>query len=201
MARMRTSSGLHVFRSARIAAAALTVGGLGALLGGVVSLGALTSHASKGVVISAIKNAKYGTILMDGRTVYTLRPSGVACHKACLAIWPEVLLPKGVTHATAGDGVSAAKLGTVTRAGGARQVTYAGRALYWFSHDTARSQVKGNVSDIWGKWSVVVLVKPAGTGSPTTTTTKPTTTTTKPTTTTQPVTTTTSSGGGGGIGF
>ena len=186
---------MHVIRSARVAAVALTVGGLGALLSGGVSLAALTSHASKSVVISTIKTVKHGTILMDGRTVYTLRPSGVACHKACLAIWPEVLLPRGVTHATAGTGVNASKLGTVTRAGGARQVTYAGKALYWFSYDTARGQVKGNVADKWGRWSVVVVVKPAGTRSPTTTTTKP-TTTTQP-----PLTTTTSSGGGGGIGF
>jgi hypothetical protein len=60
------------------------------------------------------------------------------------------------------------------------QVTYAGKALYWYSGDTAPGQVKGNLTDTWGKWSDVVLVK-ASTSSPTTTTT--------------------SSGGGGGIGF
>jgi hypothetical protein len=39
--------------------------------------------------------------------------------------------------------------------------------------------VKGNVTDTWGKWVDVVLVKPAG----------------------KSTTTTTVSGGGGGVGF
>jgi hypothetical protein len=90
-----------------------------------------------------------------------------------------------VTNAAAGSGVNAAKLGTVKRAGGRLQVTYAGKALYWFSFDTASGQVKGNVSDTWGKWSDVATVKPAGGG----------------TTTTTGGTTTTTAGGGGGIGF
>jgi len=40
-------------------------------------------------------------------------------------------------------------------------------------------QVKGNVTDTWGKWADVVLAKPTG----------------------KPVTTTTVAGGGGGVGF
>jgi hypothetical protein len=77
--------------------------------------------------------------------------------------------------------VSGAKLGTIKRPGGRLQVTYAGKALYWFAKDKVSGQVKGNLSDTWGKWSVVVLIKPEGGGSPTTTTT--------------------TGGGGGGIGF
>jgi hypothetical protein len=111
--------------------------------------------------------------------------------------------------------VDAAKLGSVKIAGGERQVTYGGRALYWFFLDKSPGQVKGNLNDTWGTWSDVVLAKPAK--KPTTTTTQaPTTTTTKgsaPTTTTTvkapnttttvkaPTTTTTTSGGGGGVGF
>ena len=51
------------------------------------------------------------------------------------------MLPKGVTKATAGTGVSASKLGTVTRSGGVLQVTYGGKPLYWFVGDTAAGQV------------------------------------------------------------
>lgn len=194
----------------RVVCVVLAVGGLATLAGGVASLGALTSHATKGVVISTLKTAKFGTILVSGNTVYVLKPKGVGCNTACLKIWPEVLLPKGVTQATAGRGVSASKLGTIRRGGGALQVTYAGKALYWFSYDTAHGQVKGNVPDKWGKWSVVVTVKPANSNPPSTTTTKPVSTTAKPSTTTTkpvttttkpPVTTTTASGGGGGVGF
>ena len=36
-----------------------------------------------------------------------------------------------------------------------------GKRLYWFVDDTAPGQVNGNITDKWGKWSVVVLAKPA----------------------------------------
>jgi predicted lipoprotein with Yx(FWY)xxD motif len=126
------------------------------------------SHASKGVVISSFKSAKLGSILTDGRTLYTLKPSAAACTAACHKIWIPILLPKGVTKATAGVGVSAAKLGTIKVTGGT-QVTYGGKALYWFFQDTAAGQVKGNVTDTWGKWADIVLAKPAGKSTTTTT--------------------------------
>ena len=118
-------------------------------------------------MISALKTKKFGTVLVSGKTLYTLKPSSTACNAACQKIWPEVLLPKGVTKATAGPGVNAAKLGTVKGAGGALQVTYSGKALYWFVGDKAPGQVNGNVTDTWGTWSDVATVKPAsnpGTG-------------------------------------
>jgi predicted lipoprotein with Yx(FWY)xxD motif len=55
----------------------------------------------------------------------------------------------------------------VKGAGGALQVTYSGKALYWFIGDKAPGQVNGNVTDTWGTWSDVATVKPAsnpGTG-------------------------------------
>ena len=102
----------------------------------------------------------------------------MACTAACHKFWIPVLLPKGVTKATAGAGVSAAKLGSRKVTGG-EQVTYGGRELFWFFKDKAAGQVTGNVTDTWGKWTDVVLVKPAH----------------------KPPTTTTTSGGGGGVGF
>jgi predicted lipoprotein with Yx(FWY)xxD motif len=160
----------------RVVAAAVTaLGGLSVLA--VASSSASTSRAVAKVVVTTLKTNQFGTILMSGHTVYTLRPSTVACTTSCLKIWPELLLPVGVAHATAGTGVNAAKLGTVKRPGGRLQVTYAGKALYWFYLDKAPGQVKGNIKDKWGKWSVVVTKAPAA------------------------GTTTTTSGGGGGIGF
>ena len=150
-----------------------------------VSAGAASSHAAKGVVISTLKTTKYGTILVSGKTLYSLAPSSSACKASCIAVWPEVLLPKGVTKATAGSGVSASKLGVIMRSGGALQVTYGGKALYWFAGDTASGQVNGNVSDSWGKWSVVVTKAPATSGSSTSSTS----------------TTTTTSPSGGGVSF
>lgn len=166
------------FTKGRIAAAVLVASGLATAVGISGASAAVHSH-STGVVISTFKGSKVGTILSDGRTLYTLKPSATACSAACHKIWPQVLLPKGATKATAGSGVSAAKLGTFKVAGGQLQVTYGGKPLYFFSEDKSAGQVKGNVTDKWGKWVDVVLVKPAG----------------------KPTTTTTVSGGGGGVGF
>jgi len=165
-------------RTARVAAALFIAGGLATAAGVAGASAAEHSHASASAKISTFKSAKVGTILSDGRTVYTLKPSATACTAACHKIWIQVLLPKGVTKATAGPGVSTAKLGTIKVSGG-EQVTYGGKPLFWFFQDKSAGQVKGNVTDTWGKWSDVVLVKPSG---------KPTTTTTAP-------------GGGGGVGF
>jgi len=151
----------------RVAAGLVAVGGLSASLFAASPASAATSHTAKGVVISTLKTKKDGTVLVSGDTLYTLKPSKTACAAACQKVWPEVLLPKGVEKATAGPGVSAAKLGTVKGAGGALQVTYAGKPLYWFIGDKAPGQVNGNVTDVWGTWSDVGTVKPAsnpGTG-------------------------------------
>jgi predicted lipoprotein with Yx(FWY)xxD motif len=189
--------------SLRIAAAALAVGGLSAstIIAGTAS--AVPNHKAKPVVISTATNAKLGTILVSGKTLYVLNKAD--CTGQCLKYWPEVLLPKGVKKAMAGTGVSAVKLGTVKLGGGVLQVTYSGRALYRFSGDKAAGEINGNgVKDTWGTWSVVVTAELANnspsptSGTPTTPTTSPIAgrspaTTSPPTTTTPPATTTTPS--------
>jgi predicted lipoprotein with Yx(FWY)xxD motif len=152
----------------RMAGAIVALGGLGGL---VVAEG--TAGAATKVVVSTTKNSKLGTILVSGKTLYTLQPSKTPCSTACLKVWPALMLPKGVDKATAGKGVTASKLGTVKRSGGNHQVTYAGKPLYGFVGDRSAGQVHGNLTDTWGKWSVVVTVKPAhatsSTGSSTST--------------------------------
>lgn len=138
----------------RVAGAILAVGGLSASAVAVGTAGAATAR-----VISTTKNSTFGTILVSGTALYTLKASSTPCTAQCLKIWPEALLPKGATKAKAGAGVNAAKLGTVKRAHGALQVTYAGKPLYWFSGDTAAGQVNGNITDTWGKWSVAVTAE------------------------------------------
>ena len=140
----------------RMVGAALAAGGLSAA---VVVVD--TASAATRTVVTTAKTSKYGTILVSGKTVYTLKASNVACGSKCLKVWPALLLPKGVTMPSAGPGVSAAKLGTMAAGRGALQVTYAGKPLYWFIGDTAPGQAHGNITDKWGKWSVVVTVKPS----------------------------------------
>jgi predicted lipoprotein with Yx(FWY)xxD motif len=142
---------------ARLAGAMVAVGGLAASFAIAGPAGAATI-----TTVSTTKSTQFGTILVSGKTVYTLKASKTPCTAACLAVWPQVLLPKGMAKPHAKGGVNAAKLGTIKRANGALQVTYNGKPLYHFVGDTATGQVHGNVTDTWGKWSAVVTKAPTG---------------------------------------
>jgi predicted lipoprotein with Yx(FWY)xxD motif len=144
----------------RLAGAFLVVGGLS------IDVASAGAGAATSALVSTTHNARYGTILVSGKTVYTLKPSKMPCRVQCLKLWPEVLLPKGVTTTTAGPGVNASRLGTVSGSGGSRQVTYRGKRLYFFIKDTAPGQVNGNnATTPWGKYSVVVTAKQSGLSS------------------------------------
>jgi len=155
--------GARGFPLARMAVVTLA---LGAMSASAFATG--TAGAASRLVISTAKNSQFGTILVSHSPLYTLKPSSTPCNASCQTIWPEVLLPKGAKKATAGTGVNASKLGTIKRAHGALQVTYGGKPLYWFSGDSAGSQVNGNITDTWGAWSVSVTkasTSTSGTGT------------------------------------
>jgi predicted lipoprotein with Yx(FWY)xxD motif len=145
----------------------------GSMAGAIVAMGGLslslaavdTAGAASSVVVSTSKTAKYGTILVSGTTLYIFKPSKVACGTGCQKIWLPLTLPQGVTSATAGSGVDASKLSTVATSTGALQVTYAGKTLWWFYKDKKPGQVKGQITDKWGKWYVDATVKPAHSSS------------------------------------
>src|SRR5580693_4148567 len=124
-------SSTHKVSVGRIAGAAVALGGLSGL---VLAEGA--ASAAENVVVSTTKNAKLGTILVSGKTVYTLKASKTPCSSTCLKIWHALKLPQGAKKATAGKGVSASKLGTAKMSNGALQVTYGGKRLYYFSGDS-----------------------------------------------------------------
>lgn len=200
-----------------VAVGVFAVGGLAAC-----SSASIPNGAAKGPVVSAGQTAAFGTVLMSGgKALYTLAASSTPCDSACTKIWPEFTVQGGAATAQAGSGVDAASLGTVDRGGGVRQVTYGGKALYFFSEDAA-GQITGNITDVWGKWTVASTPSPAANGGAAPTTSPPTTAapapkatvattapppaTTKPpapTTTSPPPPTTTTSQppGGGGGGF
>jgi predicted lipoprotein with Yx(FWY)xxD motif len=152
-------------QAGRLTLGALVAAGLFSSVGAVGTAGA----SAMGVVISTVQNKSLGTIFVsNNRTLYTLSKND--CTATCLKYWPEVILPKGATKATAGHGVSASKLGTAKVAGGL-EVTYSGKYLYWFVGDKGPGQVNGNnLKDPWGLWTVVVTQKPKGGGTTTTTT-------------------------------
>ncbi len=152
-----------------IAAVALGVVAL-TVLTGAPGIASAATNPRTASVISTAKHSKLGTILVADETVYALKPSATPCTATCLKVWPPVLLSQGLMTATAGAGVDTAKLGTVATADGALQVTYAGKPLYWFFKDKAPGQVKGNVTDKWGKWYTMTAVKSSsGSKAPSTT--------------------------------
>ena len=94
------------------------------------------------VTVSTKSVSGLGTVLVDadGLTLYydnAESGGSIACTGSCASAWPPLLLPSGVSAATAGSGVNASKLGTIDRPGGGTQVTYGGMPLYLFTGDIA----------------------------------------------------------------
>jgi predicted lipoprotein with Yx(FWY)xxD motif len=85
---------------------------------------------------------------------FTRDPRGrSACSGACAAAWPPYLL-----HGRLGGGASVERslLGTTRRANGTRQVTYAGRPLYYYVGDRRPGEVRcQNVREFGGIWLVM----------------------------------------------
>jgi predicted lipoprotein with Yx(FWY)xxD motif len=76
----------------------------------------------------------------------------------CAKFWPAVLTK---SKPSAGSGVKASGLGTISHSGGERQVTDNGHPLYYFAEDKSRGMTKGQGSNGFGaKWW---LVSPSGT--------------------------------------
>jgi predicted lipoprotein with Yx(FWY)xxD motif len=85
-----------------------------------------------------------------GRTLYLFEKdtrSHSACSGACAGYWPP-LLAHG--KPIAGAGAKQVLLGTIKRANGSRQVTYAWHPLYRYILDTKRGQTSGEGSTLFG---------------------------------------------------
>jgi predicted lipoprotein with Yx(FWY)xxD motif len=104
-----------------------------------------------------VRDSAYGRILFDGRGralyAFTRDPRGRStCVEACVASWPPYLL-RG--SRIAGAGVEGSLLDTTTRPNGDRQVTYAGRPLYYWVGDREPGDVGcQNVFEFGGLWLV-----------------------------------------------
>jgi predicted lipoprotein with Yx(FWY)xxD motif len=151
-------------RSVRVGRWAAVVVAAGAASASALAVGGAAGASTQAAKVTLVKTST-GQVLASGNTLYTLKAGSTKCTTACLAVWPAVVLTNGAKHASAGSGVAASKLGTVKVAGVGTQVTYGGKRLYKFSGDTAPGQVNGNVTDVWGKWTAVVVSKSAKSGS------------------------------------
>ncbi len=98
------------------------------------------------------QNAALGSFLVDakGMTLYLFTkdsPNTSNCAGGCAKAWPP-LLTNGAP--TAGAGVTASLLGTLTRADGTTQVTYNGWPLYYWAKDKAAGDTTGQgVQNVW----------------------------------------------------
>lgn len=109
-----------------------------------------------------IRNSDYGRIVFDsaGRALYgfTRDPRNRSvCYGACAAAWPPYIV-RGELRAPAG--VKRSLLGTTRRTDGSRQLTFAGRPLYYYVGDTAPGIVRcQNVFGFDGLW---LVARPSG---------------------------------------
>jgi predicted lipoprotein with Yx(FWY)xxD motif len=114
-------------------------------------------------VIREAAVARLGQVLVnrEGRTLYLLtseKGGRLLCTAAtgCTVLWPVVSLSAGVPQSALGPGVSRQLLGTVPRAGGVMQLTYAGWPLYTYAGDTGPGQATGEgLPQFNGIWEAV----------------------------------------------
>jgi predicted lipoprotein with Yx(FWY)xxD motif len=123
------------------------------------ALAAGTADASpSGNARVAVRSTDYGRILVDGRgfALYAFTHdtrSRSTCEGACAKAWPPFVTRGRVTAAAGAHG---GLVGTVRRPDGRRQVTYAGRPLYYYVGDKRAGQVLcQNASEFGGVWLVV----------------------------------------------
>lgn len=108
-------------------------------------------------VVTTQSVGSLGKILVNtqGQVLYSFTKNGAAvpCSSSCLAVWPAVTLPTGVTTPTGTAGVGT--LGTTT-ANGPTQVTVGGLPLFTYAGDSAPGVANGNnLQSFGGTWKVV----------------------------------------------
>jgi predicted lipoprotein with Yx(FWY)xxD motif len=122
---------------------------------------AASNVAASGAAVK-LAHGSHGMYLTDGsgRALYLWvadKGDKSSCSGACAQAWPP-LTTKGAP--TGSGGVASAKLTTITRSDGTKQVSYNGHPLYRFAGDTGAGTTTGQGSNGFGaKWW---LVAPSG---------------------------------------
>jgi predicted lipoprotein with Yx(FWY)xxD motif len=145
-----------VATAAAMITAALTIAAL-VLLGVTVTGASSTAPAATGIG-AGLKTTTIGgaTVLTNakGFTVYWFgpdTPTTSKCYGSCAAYWPPV-----TGTAAASPGVPG-RVGTITRTGGSRQLTYNGHPLYTYIADTTPGVARGNNINLnGGLWHEVL---------------------------------------------
>jgi predicted lipoprotein with Yx(FWY)xxD motif len=118
--------------------------------------GAGASQGAQAYEVDLATSAKYGKYVTgeDGKTLYLFTPDTTTksnCTGDCAGTWPPFTLD-GEETVKGGADVTGA-FGSITRADGSKQVTYAGHPLYYYSGDQAAGDTTGQ--GLFSKWYLV----------------------------------------------
>jgi predicted lipoprotein with Yx(FWY)xxD motif len=111
---------------------------------------------SKGTAV-VLGDSEFGRILFNSKrqAIYIFerdKTDKSNCYGECAEAWPPVFTKD---EPRAGKGVDRSRLGTTRRRDGRRQVTYAGRPLYYYAHEGAGEVKCHNVNLNGGFWWVL----------------------------------------------
>ncbi len=146
-----------IARAAATTAAALAVAALVLLAVAVAGASPPAPAATSTGTGTGLKTTVIGgtTVLTNARgfTLYSFAPDTPTtskCYGSCAAYWPPVTGTAPASPSLPG------RIGTITRTGGSRQLTYNGHPLYTYIGDTAPGQAKGNNLNLnGGLWQEV----------------------------------------------
>jgi predicted lipoprotein with Yx(FWY)xxD motif len=131
---------------------------LAALATAVLAETTMAERSSAGARPSVtVRSSDFGRILFDGSSralyAFTRDPHGRSvCYGACAAAWPPYIVTGTLR---AGTGTKRSLLGTTRRRDGKRQLTYAGKPLYYYVGDSVGEVRCQNVREFGGLWLVV----------------------------------------------
>jgi predicted lipoprotein with Yx(FWY)xxD motif len=168
---LNRSAGMATAAAALLLASACGGGGYGSDNAASSSSSSQKPVAAAGQSVTTAKT-KYGTVLADrfGKTLYAFaadKKGHSNCDPTCLSYWPLVPAKSGALKAPSG---ASAKLGTLTRADGASQLTVNGWPMYTYVGDGKPGQATGQGKNLsGGLWWVVSkdgswIKKTSGTG-------------------------------------
>ena len=108
-----------------------------------------------------VRSSDYGRILFDGSShalyAFTRDTSEKStCYGPCARAWPPYIARGNLQ---AGSGATRSLIGTTTRRDGRRQLTYAGKPLYFYVHDGPGQVLCQNVREYGGLW---LVARPSG---------------------------------------
>ena len=112
--------------------------------------------SAAGTKITA-RSSKFGRMLWGPgpRAIYIFqrdRPNRSRCYGQCAELWPPVYTSD---RPVAGRGIRRSLLGTTRRSDGRRQVTYAGKPLYYYANERPGQVLCHRVNLNGGLWWVI----------------------------------------------